>query len=270
MTTDNGHDLDELATIDVPVDEQRGDGLPRIWWKYGNQQAKIAGHFYIKADDWDSAPPAPWEECSLYNDEVGYKNEMCRLVPITKRSQPYQKIKKANGKDGRRYLDKWIDGLKDAQVHTEYLVFVEGLAGPVVWSFHGVTGKAVDGKGGIIPTASKAIAYEATKIYKKKIGLSAFWLPIGPEIDAKGKVFFDKLPEGSYINAPRLILPDLTGRDLLQSLYVGKDMIADVTICKDQYADWQRERRTNEPEPVVTQGGRNIPAEYDEDEEPPF
>lgn len=252
MTT---HDLDELNSIDVPQDEERGDGLPRIWWKYGNQQAKAAGHFYARADDWDGPLPAPWAECELYEGEVGYKAESLRLLPITKRSQPYRKVT-VGDRDRREYAERWSEGM---QIHTEYLVFVEGLEGPVVWSFHGVTGKAMEGKGGIIPTASRAIAYEATKLYKRKIGLSAFWLPIGPTLDARGKTHFEKLAQGSVVNAPALRLPaDLEGRALLQAFYAGKETIAEVAMVKEQYAAWRLERRTNEePEPVAVATGRN-------------
>lgn len=264
MTT---HNLDELNEIEVPTfGDNEGDGLARIWWKYGNQPAKIAGHFYTRADDWAGAPPEPWVECELYEGEIGYKAEVLRLLLITKRAQPYVKVKQGD-KEFRRYVDwparggEWPTGM---QIHTEFLCLAEGLGAPVVFSFHGATGTAMEAKGGIIPSANKALAAEASKLYKRKIGLSAFWLPIGPELNAQGKTNFVKLAQGSVINSPALRLPSLEGKALLQACYAGKERIAEATALREQYDLWRQERRGDEAPTGVTQAapaGRNAPQE---------
>lgn len=264
MTT---HNLDELSEIEVPTfNDNEGDGLARIWWKYGNQQAKIPGHFYTRADDWAEPPPAPWVECEVHEGELGYKAEVLKILLITKRAQPYTKIKQG-AKTFRQYVDwpargtPWPTGM---QIHTEFLVMAEGLGAPVVFSYHGAAGQAMDGKGGIVPAAAAALSKEASKLFKRKIGLSAFWIPIGPELDAKGKTHYTKFDEGSYINAPALRLPNLEGRNLLQNCYAGKDVIAEVVTLKEQYADWREEKRSEEPPAVAPAAGRNAPQELTE------
>lgn len=38
----------------------------------------------------------------------------------------------------RRYIAAWAPGV---QIHTEIVCLAEGIAEPVVWSFHGMTGR---------------------------------------------------------------------------------------------------------------------------------
>jgi hypothetical protein len=271
MTTNHAHNLDELATIDVPdFDEAKGDGLPRLWWKYGTAP-KQAGHFYTRADYWEGELPAPWGPCDLYDNEQGWKAHHLQLELITKRSQPYRKIK-VNGKDYREYVDwprrgsPWPTGM---QILTEYIVFADGLAGPVVLSFHGANGQAIEGKGGIVPTAAAALSKEATKLYKRKIGLSAFWLPIGPALKPDGKSpFFKEYTEGSKLNLPALHLPaGLEGKELLSACYVGSEVLAEVSMTKAAYADWAKEMRGNEDMPTQDAApGRNVPQELSDDD----
>jgi len=274
MTTQR-NDLDELATVEVPdLGGSQGDGLPRLWWKYGTPQ-KDPGHFYTRAADWDGDLPEPWEPCQLYEDEDGFKATYLQLVLITKRSQPYRKVE-SFGKTYREYVEwpqrgsPWPTGL---QIHTEYVCFADGLAGPVVFSFHGATGQAMEGKGGIVPAAANALSKEASKLYKRRIGLSAFWLPIGPTLRMDGKgPHFVALPQGSKLNYPALHLPKLEGRALLQSCYIGKDLLEQVTATKAEYEEWALERRGGDVPPetaaVAATAGRNVPQELDDDDMP--
>ncbi len=252
--------IDELNTFDAPTsdDTQQGDGLPRIWWRYGAQPS-VPGFFYTKAEYYDGAlnyEGSPWIEAEIYDGELGYKAELLRLLPITKRSQPYIE----NRDTGRRtFLLRWQEG---AQILTELLCFAEGVEGPVVFSYHGAAGQAMDGKQGIIPAASRALAAEASKLLKKKVGLSAFWLPIGGRLNAKGKTDFVKFPQGSVINPPDLRLPALEGRDLLNACYAGRTTIEAAAALREQYESWRLERRTNEPDQVEAApvgDGRNVP-----------
>jgi hypothetical protein len=262
--------LDELATIDLPEDDaQHGDGLPRIWWKYGTAP-KESGHFYTRAQDWDGDLPDPWVPCELYEGEDGWAARRLRLILVTKRSQPYLKVN-VGGKDYRRYADwprrgsPWPSGM---QILTEYVCFAEGLGGPVVFSFHGATGQAMEGKSGIVPTAAAALAREASRIYKRRIGLSAFWVPIGPTMK-DGKPHFEKLPQGTKLNYPALQLPDKTGKDLLTACYVGSEALGEVRVLKDAYADWAKELRGNDDIPADQPApgpARNEPVAYDDDD----
>jgi hypothetical protein len=278
MTTNGrGHDLDELATIEVPdFGNTEGDGLPRLWWKYG-AAPKDAGHFYVRGDDWDGELPTPWQPCELYDGEDGYKAHYLQMVLITKRSQPYRKVT-VGEKTYREYVEwpqrgsPWPVGM---QIHTEYVCLADGLAGPVVFSFHGATGQAFEGKGGIVPTAAAALSKEATKLYKRKIGLSAFWLPVGPTLkpDGKGPLFVT-LPQGSKLNYPALHLPKLEGRALLTSCYVGASVLGEVAAIKAEYEEWSQERRGGEEQsaayavaaPSPAASGRNVPQEISDDD----
>jgi hypothetical protein len=255
--------IDELKDYDIPTGEtQDGDGLPRIWWKYGNQAAKLPGFFYARGDDFDGPLSLPWEEAEVHDGELGYKAETLLILPITKRSQPYTKDKDTNR---RTYFDRWSEGM---QIHTELICFVEGIEGPVVFSYHGVTGRAMDGKGdGIIPAASRLLANEAARLFKKKVGLSAFWLPIGPRLNTQGKVDFQKLTQGSVVNPPALRLPaGKEGKDLLDACYAGRETIEAAAAVRAQFEAWRQERRANEPAPVPAGDGRNVPQPIEDDE----
>lgn len=264
--------IDELNTFDVPTtDEQQGDGLPRIWWRYGSAPSQ-PGFFYTKADYYEGAldyEGSPWVEVEVYEGELGYKADVLRLLPITKRSQAYLKNKDTGRKT---FLPKWTEG---AQILTELLCFVEGVEGPVVFSYHGAAGQAMDRKDeGIVPRASKALAAEASKLLKKKVGLGAFWLPIGGKLNAKGKTDFVKLTQGSVINPPDLRLPELAGRDLLNACYAGRATIEAAAALRDEYEAWRLERRTNDAEPeqppAPVGDGRNVPQPIDSDDALPF
>lgn len=271
------HDLDELASVDLPSeDERQGDGLPRIWWKYGTAPT-TAGHFYARADDWQGELPDPWKPCELYENEQGWAANTLKLVLITKRSQPYRKVT-LGGKTYREYVEwprrgtPWPDQM---QIHTEWIAFAEGLGGPVVFSYHGATGQAMEGKqGGIVASAEAALSKPATLLYKRKIGLSAFWIPIGPTLQPNGKPKFESLPQGSKINYPALTLPALEGKALLSACYVGSEILADVAMTKDAYAEWAKERRGGDAEAQVQSEpaptGRNVPQPYDPSVDQPF
>jgi len=252
--------IDELNDYDVPAEQTRdGDGMPRIWWKYGNQAAKMSGFFYTKPADYVDDLIAPWAEADVYEGEVGAKAETLRILPIIRRAQPYTKDQET----GRRtYAERWREGM---QIHTELICFVEGIDGPAVLSYHGVTGRAMDGKtSGIIPTATRLLAAEATRLYKKTIGLSAFWLPIGPARTTQGKVDFQRLTQGSVVNAPALCLPvGLEGKALLSACYAGRETVEAAAAVRKQYEAWRQERRTHEADevliPVGQPTGRNVP-----------
>jgi hypothetical protein len=267
--------FDELGTFDTPIlDEQQGDGLPRIWWHHGDQKAKPprGGDFYTRADDLPDGLPAPWEEAQRFDDEVGFTAATLRILPITYRMQAFVK-----DEDGRRtYLPQWVKG---ASLHTELLCFAEGFDGPVVWSMKGTTGKAVtDPKGSIFATAKKLIILEAERRLKKRVPMYAFWLPI-TTLQENGRTKFVRLEQGSIVTPPMLDLPPhKTTEDLLNDLYAGKGLIEHAAELRAEYDAWRQERRAIQaPAPAPDEGeadlppvSRNQPRPIEADEDIPF
>jgi len=259
-------DFEELGQFDYTVHaEEVGDGLPRLWWHNGDRKAKTPGSFYTRSDDWVGDLPAPWKTDDRFDGETGWAAPVLRVLPITYRSQAFRRIETA-GKVRREYVPKWEAG---CSIHTELLCLVEGLEGAVVWSMKGMTGAAVTGKGGIFTAARQVLIAPAEKALKKKVPMHAFWLPIGMRLK-DGKPEYVTLEQGAVITPPALRLPaGIEGRDLLNSLYAGRDVIEEAGALREEYEAWRQERRTAEhdevaPPPVAA--GRNTPQAVTDDE----
>lgn len=113
-----------------------------------------------------------------------------RPAACTWRQQPYHVVEVISGgtqRKDRRYIATWEPG---AQIHTEIVCLAEGIAEPVVWSFHGMTGRAVMGKAGIFHTYRNGLLREAEQLAGKRLPLWTFWLPISALVNAKGQVVY--------------------------------------------------------------------------------
>ena len=264
--------IDELNTFEYEVPQDGdGDGLPRIWWHNGSKDRKSPGSFYTRAEDWLGDLPAPWQADERFDNEAGWAANTLKIIPITYRSQAYMEVKEGERKR-RQYRDKWEPGL-NMRIHTEILCLVEGLDGAVVWSIKGMTGKAVTGKDGIFVQARKALVQPAEKALKKRVPLHAFWLPITQEME-NGKLKVVTFPEGGHITPPSLALPKGEGRDLLNALYAGRELIEEAGRLRDEYEAWRLQRRGNEPVEEVAplpvhHNGRNAPQALTADEYDP-
>lgn len=227
-------------SIRVPVsDQQVGDGLPRIWWRYGTPPA-TAGFFYTPADQWHGDLPAPWAEAEVFSGERGWVTRALELCPVLRRAQPYRKASQG-GRIWRDYAPRWEPGM---QIHSEVLVLIRGIDEPAVWSYHGATGAVVERRpDGVWAVAKVRLADEASRQLRRHIGLSAFWLPLGPVMDPRGKPVFARLEQGAQLNHVALRLPDVTDDELLDRQYVGHEILERVIDLQAEYADWPKQRR---------------------------
>lgn len=256
--------FDELGTFEYTVQQDGGgDGLPRIWWHNGDRKAKTPGVFYTRGEDWVGDLPAPWAPDDRFDNETGWAATALRLLVITSRSQPFRRVEVA-GKARREYVvGRWEPGMS---IHTEVLCLAEGLTGPVVWSMKGLTGAAMTGKGGIITQARQALIGPAEKALKKKVPLHAFWLPVAART-RDGKIDYVQTEQGAIVTPPALRLPGLEGRDLLNALYAGRDVIEEAGRLQEEYAVWRQERRSADaPPPPDAAQARNTPQAYDPEE----
>jgi hypothetical protein len=242
MTNDNLFDgIDE-----VQVEEQADYiGYPRIHWYNGVKQAQTAGHFYTKEAQYDEPLGEPWKLIQRYEDGDGYAAETLRIVPIRRKSQCYfEKI------DGKNKIYKWLPPNKyedGARKYTEILCVMEGYDGLVILTAKGLTGKALTGmKDGLFTQMKNRVFTPAKKTLKKgqKLPSFSFWMPITCERDAKGRVVFTDTGRGSNVTRPVLDIPDAEAdRDLLKSLYVGKEMLKDLEALFHESAEWAHQFR---------------------------
>jgi len=262
--------LDELRdpNLSVPTDTDVSvDAFPRLWWRYGTPPGQ-AGFFYTPASAWTGDLPEPWAEAEVFAGERGWVSRSVEICVIARRSQPYRK-EWLGDRTWRVYADRWEPGM---HIHTEVLALLRGVEEtPIVWSYHGATGAVVNHrKDGVWAVAHRLLAQEATRVFKRPIGLSAFWVPLGPTLDARGKPVFVRLPQGAQLNHVTLRLPDLVGERLLADRYVGRDVLERVTALRDEHAAWAQRRRgvlvpaTPEPAPAPAPTNGNLDA-YDED-----
>ena len=264
---------DDLSdpTLRIPVpDAQAGDGLPRIWWRYGAPPSQ-AGFFYSPASAWPTPLPDPWVEEEVFQGEAGWVTRSLELCVVLKRAQPYRKVQ-VGGKVWRAYAPRWEPGM---QIHTEVLCLIRGVDTPAVWSYHGATGAVAENcKDGIWATATRLLATEASRRARRPVSLSAFWVLLGPTLDSRGKPVFARLTQGATLNHVALRLPDAPAEELPARQYVGREILERVVALQEEYADWARQRRgdavpTGEEPPAPANGA--VAAEEDMyDESAPF
>lgn len=261
------NDLDFNGLDDTTINAERGDdGFPRIQWVYGTKPTQ-GGFWYTSAATWDGDLPEPWRAVQWYGEEDGWAADVLKVMPILRRSQPFRNVIGTDGRKRREYAERWESGM---QVHTELLCLAEGVDGPVVLTFKGMAGVAIDGKDGAMKQAKKILADEATKTAKngQKIGLGAFWVPLGARLNSKGKPEFVETVGGSWVSVPALRLPDLTGRALLVACY-DKEHANIAAALRREHVAWADERRTNAPEEAKAPETprRNVPQSIEADED---
>lgn len=230
------------------------DRLPTLGWRNGVKQARTPGFFYIKADDLGGdVPSAPWVEANIYDDEEGYKAEQLHLVCLGYRTQAYTEEKAPGQKyPTQTWLTHWEPG---ARIRTEALVIAEGLPGLWVWSSKGMTGKALTGKGGILPQQKKFTTAAGVAI-GAQFSPWAFWMLIGGLTDVKGGPIYTDTGHSSLVTLPGWLTFDDTNdstADLAQKIFVGKDNYAEYTRLHLQYkaSGWFDAKRGNAPAVVI-------------------
>lgn len=232
-----------IATVETPVVNDNASTTPAIWWYNGNKPARTPGIFYVKGTVLQQEPAEPWVPSQRFEHEAGFEAPALHLALITWRQQPYRVVEVvANGekRKDRRYIAEWEPG---AQIHTEIVCLAEGIAEPIIWSFHGMTGRAVMGKTGIFNAYCNGLLREAEQLAGKRLPLWTFWLPIATLVNAKGQVTYTDTGHGSLVTLPMLKLPDLPSTPLMDDLFIGEEWVTYGYAVRAQFESWRSQRR---------------------------
>lgn len=234
---------ERIAAVETPVVIDSGPTVPAIWWHNGNKQAKTPGSFYAKATTLQQEPDAPWTPSERFEREAGFETPTLHLALITWRQQPYRVVDTAVNGEKRKercYLAAWEPG---AQLHTEIVCLAEGIAEPVIWSFHGMTGRAVMGKNGSVSAYRNGLLHAAEQAAGKRLPLWTFWLPLTTLRTPTGQPIYTDTGHGSLVTLPMLDWPNHAERDLLDAFFVGEEWLAYGYDIHAQFAHWRTQRR---------------------------
>lgn len=232
-----------IATVETPLVADALPTTPAIWWFNGNKPARTPGRFYVKHAALQQEPLEPWVPSQRFAHEPGFETETLHLALITWRQQPYRTLDTAAGGEQRKtrqYLAAWEPG---AQIHTEIVCLAEGIAEPVVWSFHGMTGRAVMGKSGLLATYRSGLLRAAEQVAGKRLPLWTFWLPLSTQIDTRGQVVYTDTGHGSLVTLPMLHLPTEADTTLMNDLFVGENWLAYGYAVYADFEAWRHQRR---------------------------
>lgn len=227
-----------VATVNPPVYEDGHEGPPRINWLNGVAQARTGGVFYTKARHHSGDLPAPWGLSQRFDDEEGYEAPDLTVALIGYRSEPFRIETDASGKKRYQFFLKWEPGLS---IYTEWLVMVDGLDYPCVLASKGMTGMAL---GDALKLYRQRVLRPAEKRQKRALPLWSFWMSLSTEKDARGRVIYTDTGHGSKVTRPVLVLPDMDEDDLLETLFVGADVLTRGVDIRAEYEAWFKERRS--------------------------
>jgi len=253
----------------------QSDGLLRIQWRNGSPQAQTPGHFFVEADRLEglglSAPTAPWVAFDAIfasgDSKSGYRCDAAKLQIIGVRQQ--DAIKNAENRIETYLTERTQKGNRPQgwTVVVELLCGIEGFDQPVVVKSNGIkTSMAlvIDVYGGM-----RTLRKEASKLTGNSLPPWFFFAPVRCGRDDKNKVIYEKT-QGAMVTPPRLVLPnDKTGRDLFNSLYVGKELVQWGEAVYTERKDWLLEP-IGSTEAMPTTNGRNVPQPIDEMVDLPF
>ena len=238
--------VDQVVAVDPPVYESGNDYPPRIWWFNGVKQARTPGVFYTKLDEHPGPLPAPWRASDRFDGEQGYEVHRLTLALIGKREQAFEPETAPDGTKRRKFLPDWRPG---AQIYNEWLCFIEGLDYPVVLCSKGLTGKA-------LALALKGFKTRVHKpgerMAKRQLPPWSFWLSVEGEKTRNGQPFYADTGHGSFVTPPVLVLPDLPEAELVETLFVGPDLLAKGIDVRAEYEAWLKEKRAVDTPPVET------------------
>lgn len=261
-----------IATVETPVVNDTATTTPAIWWYNGNKPAKTPGVFYVKGASLKQEPVEPWTPSGRFEHEAGFETPALHLALITWRQQPYRVVEVvANGekRKDRRYIAEWEPG---AQIHTEIVCLAAGIAEPVVWSFHGMTGRAVMGKTGLFNAYRNGLLRSAEQAAGKRLPLWTFWLPIVTLRNPKGQIAYTDTGHGSLVTLPMLDWPSAPEAELLDTLFVGEEWVAYGYEVRRQFERWRSQRRggngTMNGNGMANGHAQNDEAIYDEESIP--
>jgi hypothetical protein len=234
-------------TPDTP--ERQGEAYPRIWWYNGAKQAGTNGHFYTTEREFPDGIPG-WTQVDRYEDEVGYKADALRIAVVRRRAQAYSEDR-TSGMPVKTWHPHYKPGLR---IYTELLCMVEGVADPVVWVVKGMLGKHITAKnGGLLSMHYENTVKQAIPTWKGQGTVPgwAFWCPIAAPKTDKGKPVYTDTGYGSHVTLPvRDYDPHVT-REVLVSLFVGRDLLEQGLRIYQDSAEWAKTLRGNDDAPTV-------------------
>lgn len=233
----------------TPDTTQRdGEMYPRIWWYNGSKQGGTNGHFYTNEREFPEGLPT-WTQVERYDDEVGYTADALRIAVIRRRSQAYSEDR-STGNTVKTWHPHYKPGLR---IYTELLCLVDGIAEPVVWIVKGMLGKHVTSRMGILAAHSDATVKQAIPTWKGggTVPPWAFWVPIVAPRTDKGKPVYTDTGYGSHVTLPALDMPLNVTREVLVSLYVGRELLDYGLEVYQASAEWAKTLRTNDDAPVT-------------------
>lgn len=232
---------DTIKGITIPQTAARDmDNQSRFYWHNGIRAAKTGGSFYAKQADFSGEFSPPWKADTRFEDEAGFGTTDLKIAVLAYRTQPFIQHEKLPGeKYGRKeWFLKWEKGMK---FYTEVLCFVEGYPDIAVWASDGLTGKAVTGKGGIIPSYEAGLLAQAEGVAGQPLPLWAFWLPISTK-RVGDKIAYEDTGFGSFVTPPALHLP----KDAMETRFVGGELLERGARLMKQYARWATTKRLPE------------------------
>lgn len=260
---------ERIATVETPVVNDNGPAIPTIWWNNGSKQARTPGMFYIKGDTLEHEPGEPWTPSERFENEAGFSVTTLHLALITWRQQPYltnEVISGGEKRKERRYITEWEPG---AQIHTEIVCLAEGIPEPVVWSFHGMTGRAVMSKSGMFSTYRAGLLHVAEQAAGKRLPLWTFWLPVTTLCDEKGKTVYTDTGHGSFVTLPTFAWSNESEAARMDTLFIGEEWVTYGYEVRTQFEHWRTQRRgTAQTRVVQAKANGNGHARFEE--EPPL
>ena len=241
-------------------------GPPRLYYTNGDTGRDGAvlrpGTFYIKVEElgviegfnpgaWQDFVRSPWGLDTRHQTkgqgEVGISAEVIEVALFPRyRTQPYmiQRHPQTGHEIGKEWLDTWTKG-SGAQFYTEIPCYVrgivnsEGLPALLVWTMHGMGGKAFTARGdGIFHIFQNGMlaGFNQLRRQRERPDLLSFaiWLPVGNGVDSRGRLRAVKAGFNHFVTTPGIRAPKVIGREYLLKQYVGN------TIYKQAESDYER------------------------------
>lgn len=232
--------IDDIANSDVAYTEDSGKNkYPTLWFHNGKKDRGTPGTFYAKAKDFDhSLPGTGWIEEERYPGEDGYSAEILLIAPIAWRKTPY-----IDQDDKEVYLPEWIPG---ARFKTQMIGFIQGRNTPIIFSYKGMVGQAINGKEGILKRWQDIAIRPAEKKAGKRLAPWAFYIPLRSKLNDDGSVVYEKSKKGSIYTPITLAKenPDLN------KLWIGGELYRYGADILEENREWLKQQLANQSEPL--------------------
>lgn len=248
--------VNAINTIDQSTVESEGARYPIISFVNGDPKMKkgggvaYEGGWFVAADN----APADMTEYGWVKDSIMTKSGAeiegfwGRQIEISVINQRRRWMVDGQGFPWNAYEEAKTAG--NPRGHQQFLVLVKGAEalGPFAITLKGHAGMAFQGarqyaQTGALSLFSKTVIAAANaKTKPAKWPFRAFWLPVGPQKDAKGNPVFVEVgaaPNVSTVLLPVPVgLPEKAAQADLNKFYVGDDLLTVVNQLHVESADW--------------------------------